>query len=136
MPVIFDHRHGHSGPHAPDVISDCISACEECQEQCLTAARGLPLAGGSADSVPGSDDGDLRRLLEPCAEICGSSARLLKIGTEYHRPACQLCAQSCEAVEFECHRRPEQPMLQACAAACRRTALLCRDVSAPGLRAA
>jgi hypothetical protein len=63
------------------------------------------------------------RLMMDCAAMCQLAADLMAHKSQFHRRACALCAEICEACARDC-----EPMdgMEECVAACRACAQSCR----------
>lgn len=103
-------------------IERCIRECLECHRICLDTAINHQLGIADIQLEPAQI-----RLLLNCAEICQTTATVVRSGSPLHRPTCRVCAKLCRrcATEFE---RTEA--MRDCAKACRRCAESCQRLSA------
>jgi len=114
--------------HASDEMRECIDRCQTCQETCLDViSHCLEKRGEHTDA-------EHIRMLMVCAEICGTSARFMLLGSPYHTRTCEVCAEICEACAEDCDRFDDD-MMKRCADVCRRCAEACREMAATRLRA-
>jgi hypothetical protein len=107
---------------AIDTILDCAQACTACADACL-----------SEEMVA-----DLRTCIRSdldCADICGTTARVLSRHTGYDanlsRAVLQACAVACRSCGDECARHAEMhEHCRICAEACRACEKACRELAA------
>ena len=99
-------------------------ACLEAHRTCLETASYLSATTGHA---VGADD---IRLLFNTAEMCRTSAGLLRSGDSTLSTPYAACAELCELTALYCDRRSEDSRLRECASACRRCAEACRGLAA------
>jgi hypothetical protein len=105
-------------------LSKCMDACAASHRACMqTAVHCLQQGGEHATR-------DHIRLLWDCSDICGTSANLLSRGSPFHQETCRACATICTACAETCERIPDDPIMARCAALCRESARLCREMSA------
>lgn len=97
----------------------CIQACLDCHRACLETVSYLQ----AADLRIGVDQ---IRMLFNCAELCQTSANLLRGGVDATWRACadvcRRCASYCESFD--------DAVLRRCAEACRACAVACERVAA------
>ena len=111
----------------------CIDACVECEVVCSACA----------DGCLGEQDIDaLRRCIRldlDCADLCGTTARLLARATdesgEALRATLTACMRACAACARECERHDMQHC-QICAQVCRRCEESCRQLESGVVSAA
>jgi uncharacterized membrane protein len=112
-----------------DLLNQCIEACMACAETCTACAD----ACLSEDMV-----GDLRTCIRAnldCADLCGSTARILSRHTGYDaavtRAVLTACAEACAACAEECRQHAEMhEHCRVCADACRACEEACRALLA------
>jgi hypothetical protein len=103
-------------------MQECIDRCQSCKEICLASAVHCLEVGGR-HAAP-----DHVRLLISCAEICGTSARLMRVGSDQHERTCEVCADICETCADACQTFDDDELMQQCAESCRRCAESCRKM--------
>ncbi|MFD1910829.1 four-helix bundle copper-binding protein [Halodurantibacterium flavum] len=108
------------GVLAPD-IRDCVAACLDCYQTCLTTAMHHCLEAGGEHTEPTHF-----RLMMACAEICRSAAHFMLLGSDDHARLCAECARICTACADDCERLGG---MTACVDACRRCAEHCRTMA-------
>lgn len=102
----------------------CIEECLRCQTTCLGMAMNHCLAVGGAHV-----EKEHFTTMLACAEICGTAARFMMMGSRHHPHLCRECAEICR----ECARSCEQVGdMQACVDACNRCAQSCESMSGGG----
>jgi Domain of Unknown Function (DUF326) len=104
-------------------VQECIELCLGCHRVCLETAAYLATGGRSAEV------GQIR-LLFNCAELCQTSAGLLRGGAHLTSRTSAACAEICEWCARACDGFGADSQLRACADACRRCAAACREVAA------
>ncbi len=99
------------------LFQECVDACVDCELACISCADAC-LAEQQLDM--------LRRCVRldlDCAEICGTSARLLArvVSSDFGvlKSLLKACAQACDACAAECERHAHHAHCGACAKACR-----------------
>ena len=117
-------------PHQLDApMHECIDRCRSCEEICVeSVAHCLQMGGEHAQP-------DHVNLLIACAEICGTSARFVLLGSKHHVRTCEVCAEVCEDCARDCESFAGDDMMQRCADACRRCAESCRQMAGSRSRA-
>jgi hypothetical protein len=103
-------------------VDECIRLCLECHRECLEAVSRL---SGSGQSVEVAHI----RLLFGCAELCATSAGLLRAGSDVSGRTAGACAEVCERSARLCDELGE-PAMSVCADASRRCAEACRQQAA------
>lgn len=131
MPVVHDMLRTTPSPigFPPEILAACIEACQDCALACTACA----------DACLGEEMvADLRRCITTdlgCADVCGSTARVLSRHSGYDpgltravltacREACRVCAEECES-HAEMHEH-----CRVCAEACRRCEEACAQLVA------
>ncbi|WP_148575387.1 four-helix bundle copper-binding protein [Nocardioides caldifontis] len=107
-----------------DALAECIAACFQCAQACTACAD----ACLSEEMVA-----ELRKCIRTdldCADICGTSGRVLSRHTAYDanltRAMLTACAQACKACGDECAGHAEMhEHCRICAEACRRCEQAC-----------
>ncbi|HEV8675849.1 MAG TPA: four-helix bundle copper-binding protein [Methylomirabilota bacterium] len=107
----------------PVPVQECIELCLGCHRVCLETVAYLA-AGGQPAEVSHI------RLLFNCAEICQTSASLLRGAADLTGRTCVACAEVCERCARYCDGFGADLQLRACADACRRCAAACRRQAA------
>jgi hypothetical protein len=103
-------------------VQECIRLCLECHRECLEAVSRLSTQAPSAEVAH-------IRLLFGCAELCRTSAGLLRAGADVSGGTAAACAELCERSAELCEALGGSAMA-ACAAACRQCADACRQQAA------
>jgi hypothetical protein len=101
----------------------CIQACADCHQYCIETTVYCRQRGAAY-----ADAAHLRLLLD-CAELCHTTADFMLRGSELSIEICTLCSDVTERCAFSCERFDDDRQLRACAEACRRTVLLCRELA-------
>lgn len=112
-----------------ELWAECIAACIECEQVCTACADSCL----SEEMVA-----DLRRCIRTdldCADICGTTARVMSRHTGYDatitRAVLEACAQACMTCADECAGHADMhEHCRICAEACRRCADACQRVLA------
>ena len=100
----------------------CVEHCQACESVCLeTMSHCLELGGPHAEARH-------MKGLAACAEICGTSARFILLGSEHHVRTCGVCAEVCVACAEDCDRFDDE-LMKRCAEICRRCAESCREMA-------
>jgi hypothetical protein len=103
-------------------MKECAQICRDCSDTCTeTIGHCLEIGGPHAERSHIT-------LLALCAEICGTSAKALLMGSELHEHTCRACAAICEACADDCETM-EEDFMKECAKVCRRCADSCREMS-------
>jgi hypothetical protein len=103
----------------------CLRAHEACEDTVTHTLR-----------ASGADDAHVGVLLD-CADVCRTTARLIRRGSPLLRGTAGVCAELCDRAAEACGPINGDAVLSACAAACRRCAAACRQLAeAPLERAA
>ncbi|WP_101790663.1 four-helix bundle copper-binding protein [Nonomuraea indica] len=108
-------------------LATCIEECLRCAQACTACAD----ACLSEDMVA-----ELTKCIRTdldCADICGTTARVLSRHTGYDanltRAVLEACAQACKACGDECERHSKQhEHCAVCAQACRDCERACREL--------
>ena len=117
-------------PHQLDArMPECIDRCRSCEEICVESVAQCLQKGGEQVQP------DHVNLLIACAEICGTSARFMLLGSKHHVRTCEVCAEVCEDCARDCESFADDDMMQRCADACRRCAESCRQMAGSRSRA-
>lgn len=113
-----------------DALAGCIDACFECENICTSCA----------DACLGEQEhlGHLVhciRLNLDCADICGTTGRVLSRLTEANpgvvRAQVEACLAACRACGHECERHAREMNMEhcrVCAESCRRCEQACQDL--------
>lgn len=105
----------------PPLMQECLGNCLSCFEAC-TELISHCLSLGQEHAEPAHIT-----VLQACALICETSAKMMMLGSDRHREVCKLCADFCEDCAANCeHISREDEMMSACAETCRRCADSCR----------
>jgi len=100
-------------------MRDCIQQCTDCHNVCIETIIYCLQQGGKHAAV------DHVRLLQDCAEICGTSADFMLRGSNVSAQVCGVCATVCDACAKSCDQFGDDPQMKACADTCRRCAECC-----------
>jgi hypothetical protein len=103
-------------------LQECIRLCLECHRECLEAVSRL------STSAPTMEVAHIQ-LLFGCAELCRTSAGLLRAGADVSGRTAAACAEVCERSAELCEALGGSAMT-ACAEACRLCAEACRQEAA------
>jgi len=111
------------------VLARCIDTCFECAQACTTCADADLGEKMVADLVK------CARLNLDCADVCGTTARVLSRQTGYDRDltrsVVQACAQACQVSGDECARHAQMhEHCRVCEEVCRRCQQRCEEVLA------
>lgn len=109
--------------HVNETMRRCIEECQNCQAICLESIPHCLELGGK-HAAP-----EHIRMLMACAEICGTSARFMLLGSKHHARTCGVCAEVCEACAADCATFTDDEMMQRCAETCRACARSCREMA-------
>ncbi len=101
--------------HCITACLTCLAACERCATRCLQEPDPQHLT-------------NCIRLDRQCAVLCGMTAQLLAMESEYSPDACKLCADACEKCGQQCTMH-EHDHCQNCATACFECAESCRSIA-------
>jgi hypothetical protein len=103
---------------------DCVNMCEQTLTHCLT------MGGKHASAAHMSTMMD-------CAEVCGTTAKLMLRSSQFHQRMCEICAEICDACARDCERLADgdETMLE-CADVCRTCAESCRQMASERSRTA
>jgi hypothetical protein len=105
----------------------CLRAHETCEETVTHALRA---------EATHADDERIGVLLD-CADVCRTTARLIRRGSPLVRGTAGVCVELCERAAETCAAVAGDPVMAACAETCRRCATWCRWLAeAPLARAA
>jgi hypothetical protein len=104
------------------VMSQCIEECLKCHRTCVDTATQCTLIGGDYA------DAERLRSLSDCAQICETSADFMLRRSEFQAQICELCADLCDRCADACAELEYDRMMKRCEQACRRAAILCREV--------
>jgi hypothetical protein len=99
-----------------EACNACADACDHCAAACLQEQDVKSMARCIARDMD-------------CAAICRAAAGFMARDSPFAGPACELCAQICQACGEECSKHP-MDHCQACAKACLRCADECRRMLA------
>jgi hypothetical protein len=104
-------------------MKDCIDACTNCHQVCLTTiSHCLQMGGAHAEPAH-------IRLLQDCVQICQTSADFMLRMSDLHGLTCGVCAEVCERCAQDCERFTDDAAMQACAETCRACAASCREMA-------
>jgi Domain of Unknown Function (DUF326) len=109
------------------VLSRCIDACFDCSQSC-TACADACLAEQNVPMLV-----RCIRLNLDCADVCGTTGRLLTRQVEFEpavaKAVVQACAEACRVCGEECERHAKHmEHCRVCAEACRDCERACREV--------
>lgn len=109
--------------HNKDHMQECITACQECRDECETILFGHCVETGEKHVEPRH-----LRLMADCIEICQTAANAMLRGSENVAVICQACADICDACADSCEELGGKAM-EHCAEVCRDCAKTCREMS-------
>ncbi len=113
----------HTATHTSSKMQQCIDECLACHRVCLeTVQHCLRMGGKHAEASH-------IRLLQDCAQICGTSADFMLRGSDLHARTCGVCAEVCERCAESCAQLGGDTQMKACEDACRRCAASCREMA-------
>jgi hypothetical protein len=104
-----------------EACSDCAQACTQCADDCLSEHQPQDLV-------------KCIRLNLDCADVCGTTARMISRQTEYDanvaRAMLEACIAACRSCGDECERHGRHGMehCTVCAEQCRRCEDACRSL--------
>ncbi|GAA5512371.1 hypothetical protein Dcar01_01085 [Deinococcus carri] len=113
-----------------NALAECIDACFECEQTCTSCA----------DACLGEGDHLMHlvhciRLNLDCADVCGTTGRVLSRLTQPDqnvlRAQLQACVAACKACGDECQHHAQDMNMQhcaVCAEACRRCEQACQNL--------
>ncbi len=104
-------------------VTRCIKNCFSCHRVCLET---LHYCLSQRDT---HFQGKHIALLQMCAEACELSAKMMISGVPFHRQACVLSFELCEACAEACERYEEDAAMKKCAEFCRQCAESCRGMT-------
>lgn len=107
-----------------DQMQACIQTCFECELICRQTISYCLKQGGAHAEVRHI------QLLQDCADICSTSARVMARESKFQSQTCSLCAEICLACAEECEKMGDDEIMKSCAEACRRCADSCRKMAA------
>src|SRR5262249_5361027 len=103
-------------------MQQCIDACLQCYQTCLSTAMNHCLETGGKHVEPKHF-----RLMMACVEMCRTSAHFMLINTPHHKHTCKECAEICQECADDCERIGD---MDECVKACRRCAETCLAMAA------
>ena len=103
-------------------LDRCVTECNECHAATLKALRHSLEQGGSY-----AEPRHLR-LLEDTIEVCAVTVDFVLRHSTSTAFGASVCAQVCHQCADSCARWENDPLLQACAAACRSFGLYCFEM--------
>jgi hypothetical protein len=109
-------------------LAECIDACLACAQACTACADACLSEQNVAELTK------CIRTNADCADLCGTTARVLSRHTGYDanltRAVLDACAMACKSCGDECSRHGEMGMqhCQVCAEECRRCEQACRNL--------
>jgi hypothetical protein len=104
-------------------LAHCIKNCFSCHRVCLET---LHHCLSEKDT---HFQGKHIALLQMCAEACELSAKMMVSGIQFHRQACVLSFELCEATAEACERYEADSVMLKCAEISRQCAESCRGMS-------
>jgi hypothetical protein len=104
-------------------VQECIELCLRCHRVCLETAAYLATGDRSAEVAQ-------IRLLFNCAQLCQTSADLLRGGAYLTGRTSAACAEICDWCARACAGLEADSELRACADTCRRCAAACWELAA------
>ncbi|MFC5728195.1 MULTISPECIES: four-helix bundle copper-binding protein [Nocardioides] len=112
-----------------ELLARCVAACLECAQAC-TACADACLSEEMVADLRSCIRGDL-----DCADVCGTTARVLSRRTGYDaattRSVLEACAQACRSCGEECASHGDMhEHCKVCAEVCRRCEEACRELLA------
>ena len=109
--------------HLPaDDVRRCAQATADCHQYCIETIAYCRQHGGAFAAA------DHLSLLLDCAELCQTTTDLLLRGSDFAAELATLCAHVSEQCALSCDQFGDR-QARACAGACRRSALLCRELA-------
>ena len=105
-----------------DALNDCAEACTACADACLSE----PMVSELTKCIRTNLD---------CADLCGTTSRVLSRHTGYDanisRTLLEACAMACKSCGDECARHADMhEHCRICSESCRRCEQSCRDLLA------
>ena len=97
-------------------MKDCIDNCLSCFKVCEEMIANFELISKMNPTH--------FKILNSCAEICQTSAKLMIMSSPFHRLTCEACSKICIACAEMCEKL-EDPRLIECARVCRQCAESC-----------
>jgi hypothetical protein len=104
-------------------MSSAVDAALHCHATCVQTIQHCLQKGGQ------HAEASHIRILEDCAQICGTSADFMLRNSEMHAQVCGVCAEVCDACAKSCEGMNDDEMMQACIDACRRCSQECRQMA-------
>lgn len=104
-------------------LQGCVDGCERAHDAC-TELLGWSLAKGGVHAEPAH-----LALLADCADICRTTADFLLRHSELHELTDSACAEISARCAASCDRMPDDPVVTACADACRACARTCSTMA-------
>ena len=119
-----DTKNNSSAPNsmAATSIATCIRNCWECRATCQSTLFNHCLEMGGAHV-----EKEHVKLMLDCIQACQTCADFMTRNSLLHPKMCAVYAEVCEACAISCEAI-DSPEMQACAAACRKCAITCREM--------
>jgi hypothetical protein len=119
--VIAQEGRAHERGHHDELHQKCADACASCMHECEDGFHYCyrQVSAGKTGHAKAM------HLCVDCAEICGTSAKLVARMSPLMTHTCQACAASCDDCVAECEKLHDPEMrlvvesLRACAQSCR-----------------
>ena len=111
------HMHDEHFDKCAKTSADCQVQCDSCFHHC-------------AELVSKGDKARIKTiyLCLDCAELCGTSAKLMARRSPLSSVACEACAKACDECGAACEKFPTDKHMAECAKSCRDCAKVCREM--------
>ena len=104
------------------VSQRAIRNTQDCETMCVQTVQYCMIMGG-AHTEPSH-----MQLLQDCADICETAARIVSRGSPRHRELATACANVCDLCAAACEKFIGDPHMKACANQCYLCASACRQL--------
>jgi hypothetical protein len=99
----------------------CAQACADCHQYCIETIVYCRQRGGAY-----AEASHLRLLLD-CAELCQTTTDFILRGSDLCAMISDICGEAADRCALSCEAFGDDRQMRACAAACRRCAIVCRE---------